>query len=68
MFYPPPPPRPILTTYIQRDSNAVRPGIILTAKCSVGYPPYSYVWIAFGDTNYYIKLLVFLNQHCVIND
>lgn len=62
MYYPPPP-KPVIT--IQSDHRVLE-GVILTATCSVGYPGYSYLWIAFGDTNYYSKVLTMLDQPCIV--
>lgn len=59
---PPPPPAPIMM--IQKD--AVGTGIILTAKCSAGYPPYAYLWIARGTLDYYSRMSLFLNQQCIL--
>jgi hypothetical protein len=65
----PPPPQPVVTTTIRTDSPTGDPyqGIILESKCNIGYAPYSYVWIPWGATDYYSKILIVMHQHCIVD-
>ena len=64
MIYQAPPPRPVFT--IESDRITPHPGVFIYAKCSKGYPPYAYIWMPYGDPNYYDKLMIFLQQPCFV--
>src|ERR1700748_1519793 len=61
------PPRPVIVRSIESDGKP-QMGVILKAKCSIGYPPYAYVYIPYADPDYVDKLMKFLNQKCLVKE
>jgi hypothetical protein len=59
---------PGLKMYIRKDDDLIRSGVILTAECEQGFPPYSYLHVPYGDIHYYSHITVFLNQHCIVGE